>query len=328
VSSVTVTAGESDRRINWALRPSARAGVVVLAIAGAYQDTFGWLGNEAARTGAIVHLAVVAVTALFMAWVLVRRAPPPRPIHDRQVDYIVGIGLIVVAIAIGMLGAQPGVVESTEPHGMRALAIVPALAGSVAILYGVRRLWTIRAALLFLLLVLPALQIPAIMNFSQSAPPFATPGAPAAGRVAAAFLVAGTGMLAVAGGRPTRRVAWLIVGSGLCFALALGAFNLGLPVSTGGGVMPLSAPVDVLMILVAGGLAWPIGHWLGIRFLPAARVPSGAPAVASARTAVAAVLVAALAIRWLGGGDVRGAGDDASGQSGRAIADALRGDES
>lgn len=291
-------------------------------MAAAYHDMLGSLIREAAGRGVLAHLALVPLTALFMAWVLVRKAPPPRPIHDRQVDYIVGIGLLGLAIAIGMIAITPET-RSAEDHGLRSLALLPALAGCIAIIHGVRRLWTVRAAILFLLAVLPVTQAAAIAALFATLGD-AMPEAMAAASVAAAFLIVGSGVVAVADGGPIRRVMLLVAGACLAFVLALSASWLGLPVSASGiGVTAAATAVDLLLILLPGAVAWPIGHRFGVRVFPVAPAPSGAPAVLRARPATAAVVVAVLAIRWLGGDVGQEAADNASGVDERSAIESM-----
>jgi len=83
-----------------------------------------------------------------------RLGDPETPIHDRQLDWIVGLGFLGAAGMILILAPQP----SDSGFWLRRVDLLSLplyVAGLTSILFGVRRLWAIRYAILFLLLAWP-----------------------------------------------------------------------------------------------------------------------------------------------------------------------------
>jgi len=66
-------------------RALALLGLVLLA----HHYSLQTLARGLALQTPLADLALVPLIALILAWVRLRREPAPRPIHDRQVDYIV-----------------------------------------------------------------------------------------------------------------------------------------------------------------------------------------------------------------------------------------------
>jgi exosortase/archaeosortase family protein len=102
----------------------------------------------------LAYVGLVPVMALLLAALRARPLKPEPVIHDRQVDYIVGIPLLVAALAVNLLMPQR---LSTMFWVWRIdLFTLPFfVAGAVALLFGVRVLWRQRLAIAFLLLAWP-----------------------------------------------------------------------------------------------------------------------------------------------------------------------------
>jgi exosortase/archaeosortase family protein len=102
----------------------------------------------------LAYLSLVPLIALALAFVRAREARADPAIHDREVDYIVGIPLLVASLAINVL--LP-VKLSTMFWVWRVdlLALPLFVAGSIALLFGVRALWRARLPILFLILAWP-----------------------------------------------------------------------------------------------------------------------------------------------------------------------------
>jgi exosortase/archaeosortase family protein len=102
----------------------------------------------------LAYLGLVPFIALAMA---ASRGviPASEPaIHDRQLDYIVGIPLVVGAVAIAY--ALPARLSTMFWVWRIDLLSLPLFAaGTVALVFGVRALWRMRAAIAFLLLAWP-----------------------------------------------------------------------------------------------------------------------------------------------------------------------------
>lgn len=199
------------------LRAALLVGLVVVAYAYTYASLV-----RAATIGATAGLLVIVpVVALLLAWARLRREPPALPIHDRQVDYIVALALILGAIALGVLLPQS---RGSQFWLARMDLLGPPLfaGGLVAMFYGVRRAWSLRWALAALVLAWPGLWEPLLDDR----------GAPALLAVVGAMLAIGVALTfrdrrpvrpAV---NPVRRLGWAPVVATIA-AAALGLVNVG-----------------------------------------------------------------------------------------------------
>src|SRR5262245_44373001 len=77
-----------------------RAAVVVGLVLLAYNYSLSTLARGLGLNTPLAYLALVPVIALVLAATRLRLEPEALPIHDRQVDWIVGIGLIAIAAAV------------------------------------------------------------------------------------------------------------------------------------------------------------------------------------------------------------------------------------
>src|SRR5438477_433710 len=80
-----------------------RAAALLVAVVIAYSYSLSTLIRGIGLQTPLAYLALVPVISLVLAWVRLAREPAPLPIHDRQVDYIIGITLLVVACAVALL---------------------------------------------------------------------------------------------------------------------------------------------------------------------------------------------------------------------------------
>jgi exosortase/archaeosortase family protein len=104
----------------------------------------------------LAYVGLVPVFALALAAAYVKPKPNEPDIYDRQLDYIVGVPLLMVAAAITVL--LPHHLSSTYWQWRVDLLAVPVfVAGLLAVVFGVRVLWRQRLPVLYLLLALPAL---------------------------------------------------------------------------------------------------------------------------------------------------------------------------
>src|SRR5256885_12896454 len=76
-----------------------RAAALLVAVVIAYSYSLSTLIRGIGLQTPLAYLALVPVISLVLAWVRLAREPAPLPIHDRQVDYIIGITLLLVACA-------------------------------------------------------------------------------------------------------------------------------------------------------------------------------------------------------------------------------------
>jgi exosortase/archaeosortase family protein len=132
----------------------ARAGLALTLIAIAYHYSIGTLLRSLTLATPLAYLGLVPGIALALA--LLRAVPGPEEpnIHDRQLDYIVGFPLLLMALLVAW--ALP-IQQSTFFWLWRIdlLSLPMFVAGVVAIVFGVRALWRIRAGIGFLLLAWP-----------------------------------------------------------------------------------------------------------------------------------------------------------------------------
>jgi exosortase/archaeosortase family protein len=132
------------------LRAAAVVGLVLLA----YNYSLSTLVRGLTLQTPLAYLALVPVIALLLAFARLRLGEPETPIHDRQLDWIVGLGFLAATAAILLLAPQP----SDSGFWLRRVDLLTLplyVAGLTSILFGVRRLWAVRYAILFLLLAWP-----------------------------------------------------------------------------------------------------------------------------------------------------------------------------
>lgn len=134
--------------------PWGRLGAVAVAIVAAYHYSLMTLLRTLGLDTPLAYLGLIPVIA---AGVAALRAHPPAhepAIIDRQVDFIVGLPLLAAAMAIVVL--LPARMSTLFWYYRVDLLSLPLFAaGAVALFVGVRTLWRLRVALLFLLLAWP-----------------------------------------------------------------------------------------------------------------------------------------------------------------------------
>jgi exosortase/archaeosortase family protein len=137
----------------FAWRPWVRPAVALSLIIVAYRTSLTTLFESMRLDTPLAHLALVPLIALALAGVY-RRADAGPPIHDRQLDWIVGLTLAgTAAVANVVLPAR----LSTKfwEYRIDLLTLPFFTAGVVTLLFGIRTLWRNRLAVLFLFLAWP-----------------------------------------------------------------------------------------------------------------------------------------------------------------------------
>ena len=144
------------------IRAIALIGLVVLA----YNYSLLTLVRGLALQTPLAYLGLVPLIAVILAWVRLAREPSPLPIHDRQVDYIVGLALIGTALAVLLL---PPLTLDTRfwLYRIDLLSLPLFVSGAVSLLWGVRRLWALRVPILFLLLAWPLPYTPLVSDWTE-----------------------------------------------------------------------------------------------------------------------------------------------------------------
>jgi exosortase/archaeosortase family protein len=128
--------------------------IFVAVVVVAYHYSFSTLLRTLKTDTPLAYLGLVPFMALALAAVRARPVKPEPDIHDREVDYIVGVPLLLSSLAINLL--LP-VRLSTMFWVWRVdlLALPLFVAGAIAILFGVRTLWRLRFPIVFLLFAWP-----------------------------------------------------------------------------------------------------------------------------------------------------------------------------
>ena len=131
-------------------RVAAVLGLVVLAYHYSLLSLFQTLGLETP----LAYVGLVPVIALVLAAVRSRTAPPQLPIHDRQLDYIVGVPLLLVALGINLV--FPDRLSTMFWVWRIDLFTLPFfVAGAVCTVFGIRMMWRQGLAIAFLFLAWP-----------------------------------------------------------------------------------------------------------------------------------------------------------------------------
>jgi exosortase/archaeosortase family protein len=135
-------------------RIPVRGLVLVASVALAYNYSLETLTRSLGLETPLAYLALVPLIALLLGAVNFRLQLNLRPIHDRQLDWILGLFLVAIAATIDLL--LPSAYSADFwLHRIDMIGLPFFTAGMVALLYGTRRLWALRWAILFLFLAWP-----------------------------------------------------------------------------------------------------------------------------------------------------------------------------
>ena len=135
-------------------RIPVRALVLVISVAIAYNYSLETLTRGLGLQTPLAYLALVPLIAVFLGALNFRLEPQLRPIHDRQLDWIVGLLLIAVAAAIDVLLPSAYSADFWQ-HRIDMIGLPFFAAGMISLLFGARRLWALRWAVAFLFLAWP-----------------------------------------------------------------------------------------------------------------------------------------------------------------------------
>jgi exosortase/archaeosortase family protein len=148
IARVTIGLGRPLSRL------PVRGLVLVASVAIAYNYSLETLARGLSLQTPLAYLALVPLIALLLGAANFRLQPDLRPIHDRQLDWIIGLFLVAVAASINLL--LPSAYSADFwLHRIDMIGLPFFTAGLISILYGVRRLWALRWAVLFLFLAWP-----------------------------------------------------------------------------------------------------------------------------------------------------------------------------
>lgn len=310
------------------LRAAAVVGLVLLA----YNYSLISLARGLTTQGPLAYLALVPVIAVGLAAARLQIEPRALPIHDRQLDWIVGIGFLGIAAAVILLSDPASSAFWLQRIDLLTLPLF--VAGLVALLFGVRRVWSLKVPIAFLLLAWP---VPYTLFLSNLARQFAdftahfvaafmliipvahpapvddtmflvgsganafsvsVVSASASINSLVGFVVIGMGLLCVVRGPAVRRIAWLSIGLGLIFGLSVARIIsiLGIGASLGqAAALDALHPVTAVLVFIVGVLALvTLVPRFGLRFIhPADRPgPKGPGEPSPVRRVWPALLVA------------------------------------
>jgi hypothetical protein len=234
-----------------------RAAVVIGVCAGAYHYSLATLLGGLGLQTPLAGLGLVPAISLVIAAVSGRPGAGEPDIHDRYLDYIIGIPLLLAALAVVVL--LPVAFATFFWFWRLDLISLPLFAAAaVALCFGSRALWRLRFAIAFLALACPAPYVLLVDGGAQALAepslavlrrlltllPLAQPAAAGGGslfvvthgtqsfllRVGAAgagvdgvlaFLLVGIPVAYLVRGRPAARAAWLLAGAAVTWALSL-----------------------------------------------------------------------------------------------------------
>lgn len=294
------TTAPSAQRQTVARRVPLRAAAIVVLVLVAYNYSLMTLARGLTLQTPLAYLALVPVIAFLLAIARSRFGPPDTPIHDRQVDWIVGLAFLAATGAILFLAPQP---ESSRFWLTRVdlLTLPLYVAGLVSLLFGVRRVWALRFPILFLLLAWP---IPFTLLLSMTAGGFTELTARATGFITTfvpvarpavgdetlflvgsgdglfavsigsacsgvnsfvGFLLLGAATLYVVKGSPVRRIAWLAVGLAVTVGLNIGRI---MAILVAGHAFGEEAALDILHP-IAGLIVFNFGVLVMLFLVPA-----------------------------------------------------------
>jgi exosortase/archaeosortase family protein len=131
-----------------------RLTAALLAIAVAYNYSLLTLVRALGLDTPLAYLGLVPVIALGLALARARPSAHEPAIHDREIDYIVGLPFLAVAGAI--LWLLPRQLHTVFwVYRVDLLSLPFFVSGVVTLLFGVRSLWRLRLPIVFLLLAWP-----------------------------------------------------------------------------------------------------------------------------------------------------------------------------
>lgn len=152
--------GAPRRRLAWGGEPGRlviRAVAVAALVVVAYEFSLSTLFSSITQETPLAYLGLVPlISVLLMAGIIYLPGRPHPDIHDRYLDYIVGVPLLAVALLIVTLG--PARMSTFFWLWRLDLISLPLfVAGAIALAFGARMLWRLRLPVGFLLLAWPPL---------------------------------------------------------------------------------------------------------------------------------------------------------------------------
>ncbi len=312
--------------------------VVVVATFVCYHTSLWSLVRGLTVDTPLAYLGLVPFVAGGLGWFLSRPQRGELDIHDRHLDYIVGVPLIAVSlVALVVLPPRMGTVYWLYRIDLLTMPLF--VAGAIALAFGVRMLWRVRAAVLFLFLAWPVPLRAVVTRMLEptaeltakgvgklmSIVPLATPakgdgitfqvehGAGFLVTIASAcsganglvgFLLVGGALALAMDGSRARKIAWLATGTALVWVFNLARIVAILAVGKFFGeraaIDILHPYVGLLSFNIAAVVMLLVVRRFGLRLKrrTGSRVATVGRAVPVARAAVALVVLVAVIGGW------------------------------
>jgi exosortase/archaeosortase family protein len=133
---------------------TVRVAVVLCMIVAAYHYSLLTLFRSLGLETPLAYVGLAPPIALLLAGLRARVSKPEVPIHDRQVDYIIGIPLLAVAMVINLVfPARLSTMFWVWRIDMFSFPFF--VAGAICTVFGIRALWRQKFAVAFLFLAWP-----------------------------------------------------------------------------------------------------------------------------------------------------------------------------
>jgi exosortase len=226
--------------------------VIIALVAGAYHYSLLTLARGLALQTPLAYIALAPVIAVALAWFRTSQVPPANQTQLR-LDFVLGrvLGVLLIGIALVIALLVPLSVRFWL-YRIDLVSLPIFVAGTIALLYGARRLWSLWFPIAFLLLAWPVPYLPlvgdwltaftdatvALVTALSHLLPIATAGSEgvftlhhagvpfvlAIGSACAGvnslvgFLLVGTALAYVVRGRLLAKVAWLVAGLAIVWA--------------------------------------------------------------------------------------------------------------
>jgi exosortase/archaeosortase family protein len=131
-----------------------RVFIAVLCLVGAFHYSLFTLLRGLSLDSPLSYLGLVPAIAAVLALMLSRPSRSEPDVHDRYVDYIVGIPLLIISLAV-MVIVSARLSTFFWLWRIDLLTLPLFVAGAVSLIFGFRTLWRIRFAVAFLWLAWP-----------------------------------------------------------------------------------------------------------------------------------------------------------------------------
>lgn len=131
-----------------------RAAAVIIAILVAYHYSLLTLARGLGLDSPLAYLGLVPLIAMLLGLLLARPPDEEPDVHDRYVDYIVGLPLLFASLAVVVI-ASARLSTFFWLWRLDLLTLPLFAAGAISIVFGFRALWRVRFAVAFLWLAWP-----------------------------------------------------------------------------------------------------------------------------------------------------------------------------